>query len=190
MIENEKIASVYAEALLELAQEGSALQEIGDELKVVVDVLDKDLVIWSFFKSPLLIADEKLKILEKVIKPNVSSTLYNFLGVLATKKRLSALPEIYQSYVKLLDERLGRRRVEVIASTEVDSGLEKKISEALKSYLNAEVILDVNIDPEIIGGMVIRSEDLMIDTSVKSGLERMRRALFKRKLLGEEFYEN
>lgn len=190
MIDTEKIASVYAEALLELAQEGAALQDVGEELRVVVDVLRKDDAVWSFFRSPLLSSEEKVKIIEKVFKPSVTTTLYKFLGILAQKKRLNAIPEIYQSYIKLLDEKLGRRRVEVKTSMEVDSGLEKKIAAALKDYLKAEVVLDVNIDPDILGGMVIRSGDLMIDTSVRSGLERMKRALFKRKLLGEEFYEN
>lgn len=120
----------------------------------------------------------------------MSLTLYKFLGVLAKKKRLYTIPGIYQSYIRLLDEKLGRRRVEVKTSINVDSGLEKKIADALKDYLKAEVVLDVSIDPEIIGGMVIRSGDLMIDTSIKSGLERMKRTLFRRKILGEEFYEN
>lgn len=190
MVEFEKIGTVYAEALLELTREGSAQQSTEEELRELVTILKSDDTIWKFIASPLLVASEKQKVLEKVLKGKVSDLVYKFLGVLAEKRRLNVLPEIYKSYVALLDEELGRRRVRMYTATEPGADLQKEVVSVLKGYLDADVILEPHVDPELLGGIVIRTGDLMIDTSIKSGLEAMRKKLLQRNIIGEEFYEN
>lgn len=190
MIDSDKIANVYAQALLELARDGSALQDVGNELKAIVDIITADEKIWRFFHSPLLNPDEKFALLQKVFKDQINGTLYNFIGVLTHKRRLSALPDIYRVYVQLLDVELGQARVAIQTSVELAADLKEKLKKALEGRLGMTVILETELKPEILGGIVIRSKNLMIDTSVKTGLERMRRSLLKRKILGEEYYEN
>ena len=190
MIVTDKIASVYAQALLELARDGSALGEIDEELSTISTHLQQDAGVWAFFKSPLMSGDEKIKIFEKVLKNNINGILYNFIGVLARKRRLGELPAISIAFRALLDRELGRRRVSVQTALEPEQSLVESMKKTLSGYFGTDVVLELKVNPEIIGGLVIQSDDLLIDTSVKQGLENMRRALLKRKLVGEEYYEN
>ncbi len=190
MVVTDKVASVYAEALVELAREGSALDEVAEELGQVSDSLAGDAVIWKFFVSPLVKHENKLSILEKSVKPQVSKLVYGFLGTLAKRRRFEYLPAIVAVYTSLVDRELGRARVKVQTSTMLEDKQSDGLKESLSRILKKEIILEVTENPDLIGGMVIRSGDILIDTSVKSGLAELKRTLLSSKTLGEEYYEN
>lgn len=190
MVVTDKIAAVYAEALLELSREGKLQDEIKGELSAVADLISEDSVIWKFFRSPLMSADEKMRLIEKAFKSQVSSLLYNFIGVLASRQRLEYLPSISIAYESLVDKEMGRSRVTVETSVDIKPEQTEGLKEALKKLFHKEIILEMQENPDLIGGMVIRSGDFLIDTSVKTGLESLKQSLLKKKILGEEYYEN
>jgi len=186
----DKISKVYAAALIDIGREKNILVEIEDELSSVSSLIREDENVWKFFKSPVIHAVEKQAVLEKYLKNVVSPTMFNFLGVIAHRGRMEDLQEIATTYSHLLDEALGRKRIQVRSALALTQQQQDDIKSAMKSFLKTEIILEQTTDPDLIGGMIIRSGDLMIDTSVETSLIRMRKALLERRILGEGYYEN
>jgi len=190
MVAGDKIATVYAQSLVELAREGSALEGIAEEMDSVVGALTSDPKIWKFFKSPIVSGDNKLNILKKTIQPHVRPMIFHFLGVLAARMRFEHLPEINESFRLLLDRELGRRRFYITTAVTMEGALQTELTKALTAAFKAQAILELKVDPELIGGVVVESEDIMIDTSIKNNLEHIRRNMIKCNISGEGFYEN
>ncbi len=190
MIKDGKLASVYAEAVLDLARAANSREDIEQELHALNEAMHADQAVWKFFESPVVPVDDKVRVLEKTLKGQLSELLFNFLGVLARRKRMNHIPDIAQVYTMLLDEELKRRRVDLQVAAATDQALIDRIREALQSYLKSEVVLEVRENPELIGGLIVRSGDLLIDTSLRSGLNRIGASLRERKIIGEDYYEN
>ncbi len=186
----EKIATLYAAALIELAREGKFLEEMETELKQSVDIFIKEETVWKFFISPIIRADVKLKIISTVFKKEMRDVVYNFLGVLAARGRMKELPDIVKAYSELLDEELGRMHVSVESASPISEEQARELREVLTKYFKVDTILDIKENPELLGGLIIHSGDMMIDTSIENQLSRMKKILLERKILGEEFYEN
>jgi len=103
-----------------------------------------------------------------------------------------ALPisSIAQQYSKLLDEHLGRRHVYVYAPRELEEQERKELMDGLQAYLSRKIILETQVRPDLLGGVLIRSEDLVLDSSIKRRLQRLKHNLLERKIAGEDYYEN
>lgn len=185
-----KTAGVYAEALAELAGEAKLREATEEELLGVAQAVQADPAVWKFFQSPVLPVSESLQVIEKVFKGRVSDLLFRFLVVLAKRKRLGQIPGIAVAFTAIMDRELGRRRVSLTSAVALSEDERKRITEAMEVFLKAQVVLTVSEEPDLIGGLLIRSDDIMIDTSLRSGLRRIRTTLLNRKTIGEEFYED
>jgi len=186
----DKISHVYATALLEIAEAGSALENTVDELQTILAVLTANPIVWGFFGSPLFKPEQKLPVLEKVFKKAVSPLIYNFLGTLIIRRRLDHLPDIQKTFAELVDVKLGRSRVQVYTAVSLSDAQSAELKKTLEAYLKSTVILDTVSKPDLIGGMIIRSGDVVIDSSLRSALENMKHTLGKQKIFGEDYYEN
>ncbi|MCB1308303.1 MAG: ATP synthase F1 subunit delta [Leptospiraceae bacterium] len=189
MQQDGKIASVYTEAYVEL-WENARLDEAAEELKQVVSAVQSDELVWRFFQSPVLSPEDKINVLNSVIKPVVSETLYNFLGTLIKRRRFEYLPEIEQHFLRLVDDRLERRHVIVESAVALDDAQQEQLTKTLTERLKRSVVLVARVRPELIGGFLLRSEDLLIDTTLRNRLRRMRNQMTQRKIAGEAYYEN
>ncbi len=185
-----RTASVYAEALAELASEAGIREAVEEELLGVSAAVQADPAVWKFFRSPVLAVEARMAVIEKVFRGRVGELVYNFLRVLANRKRLDHLPAIASAYTQILDRALGRRRVELTTAVPLSETERSRIAEAMQIYLKATIVLSVKEDRELIGGLVIRSSDILIDTSLRSGLRRIRAALKRRRTIGGEYYED
>lgn len=190
MMVSDKISAVYARALLELASSESKVVEVEKEIHELLGMLLSDKNIWQFFKSPVVDYKEKKRILENTLKSKVSETVYNFLGVLAARRRFESFPEIVDAFSVLANDVLGRVNVEVRVAVKIDDGQVNSLKAELEKYLKKDVVMNYAVDESLIGGVVIRSGDLMVDTSIKNHLNKMRNVLLETKILGGEYYEN
>ncbi|MCB1165684.1 MAG: ATP synthase F1 subunit delta [Leptospiraceae bacterium] len=184
----EKIGNLYAEALLDLA--GDKAVDVEDELQSVNKALHQEPMVWKFFAAPVIEDGQKLELLKKVLKGNVSDLLYNFLGTLCAKERFHNLPEVVSAYSRILDHRMGRKTIILESAIELNEPVIDEIRNALKDYFKTEIVVEPRIKPSLLGGIVVRSDDLQIDTSLLSRLKRLETNLLTQKILGEEYYEN
>jgi F-type H+-transporting ATPase subunit delta len=187
---SDKVASVYAEALLGLAVEAKEAEATEEELLALNAALTADKNVWGFFRSPLIRSKVKMRVVDAQLKSQLGTLLYNFTGVVTGRGRLGSLPEIVSAYSGLLDKHLKRRRVDVQTAVPLDGSQVDALKAAIEKYTGQSVIMSVSEDAELLGGMKIRSGDLLIDSSKKSQLAGLRQSLMQRKILGEEYYEN
>src|SRR5262245_20365973 len=152
-IANRRLARVYAEALLNVAEKRGQTEAVGEELgELVQDVLLSHPEIEQLFASRAIRRTRKEPMLRDALAGKVSETLFNFILVLNERDRLELLRPVYLIYRDLLDERAKRVRVQVRTAAPLNDDEQRKLRETLQRALHQEPVLDVRVDPELLGG--------------------------------------
>jgi len=176
-----RIARVYTEALIAVADREQQVEEVGAELTAfVANVLAKDPKVEAFFTSPAITRKVREPILKAATTGNVAPLVAQFLHVLNRNNRLDLLPAIAAAYRDLLDKRAGRVRVLVRSAVALSADQQADIRKTLSETLHREPILDLRTDPDLLGGLVVQIGDKVYDTSVRSRLEALRNQLTSR----------
>lgn len=174
------IARRYARAIFELARAQGALEQVQGQLELVSGVLGPAEVLGKIFRNRLVPPEEKKALLIKVLADRVSSPVLAFLQVIIDKHRENYLPEIVAEFKSLADE--ARRILEVEVQTALP--LEKSDLEILQRDLEArlgwQVRMKTSVAPELLGGLILKVGDRVLDGSVKRRLETLRRQLVSR----------
>jgi F-type H+-transporting ATPase subunit delta len=175
-----RLAKVYAEALLAAALRQNAADATGEELsRFVSDVFDAAPRIESFFASPVVGKKAKSAALEKALPGNVSEVMRGLFTVLTRNGRLDLLRGIDQAYRQLLDARAGRIPVKVTSAVALSDTQRGSLVSTLTEILKQQPILNVRIDPDLLGGLVVQVGDRVFDTSVRTRLQSLRTRLLE-----------
>ena len=170
-----RLARVYAEALLASATHAQLADTIGEELRGVAEgVLKSNPKIVAFFDSAAISRSAKSPILANAFGEGTSPLFKNFLGVLNQNGRLGLLRDISATYHTLRDQQGNRVRVKVRTAAPLNDAQLASLTATLATTLKQEPILNVTIDPELLGGLVVQIGDRVYDTSVRSRLETLR----------------
>ena len=174
-----RIAGVYAEALLAaVLKEGASPDAVGDELgSFVSGVLGGNPTVAEYLASPAVGRNAKTVALDAALSGRASELLRGLLAVLARYGRLDLVPGVAAAYRRLLDDRAGRVRVRVTSAAELSDEQRRSLSGKLAEMLKKEPVLDVRVDPALLGGMIVQVGDRVIDTSVRSRLQTIRTLL-------------
>jgi F-type H+-transporting ATPase subunit delta len=174
------IARRYAKALIELAAEENAVESFQDEMQVFASVLDNNPESSAFFSSPASSMVEKNELLKVIIdRLSISGTVANFLFLLQEKNRLSQLQSIIAGYRSLADELSGTLRGTVTSALPLDDSQVKEIRAVLEKSTGKKVLLQVEHDSSLIGGVVTKIGDKIFDGSIKTQLDRIQDILQK-----------
>ena len=173
------VARNYADTLLTLAQRqgGGAPEAFGRALEEVAAVLRDEPRVRAFLESPSVDTDKKKQALSASFRGRVPETFLRFLLVVTDKGRERLFLQIAQAYQEMLDRMLGRVRAEVVLAEPADAATQLQIQSALERRLGKTVIPAFRVDPDIVGGIIIRVEDQIIDGSVRTRLADLRRRL-------------
>jgi len=170
----EEIAEVYARSLFEVAKEHDQLDEVHDELGQFADVLAKDRQLQVFFFSPYFSSVEKKDGVTKVIEDG-NEYFVRFLQLLAEKHRLPVLFRIRREFDNLWRKEQHLLEVSVTSAVELDEETVEGIGKRIEEQTGQRVELTSSVDPDLIGGIVIRVGNKVLDASVRNRLERLRR---------------
>jgi F-type H+-transporting ATPase subunit delta len=168
-------AVTYARSLLELAQERNIAEPIGQELDGIREVLETNPTFREFLKDPGIGAEERTGVVDRVLRARANPLLSNFLGVLGVHNRLGLLEEIATAYGDLLDELLGKIEVDVTVAQRLSPEELEQVRQRVSGALKKDAVVHQYVDESIIGGLVLRVGDKLIDASVRSQLETIRR---------------
>lgn len=171
------VARRYAKALFAFAEKQGAaqLEAYGRELAQVAGVLAEAPDATRFFKSPVFSAEEKKAVLGRLLeKVAVSPAMKNFCDLLADKGRLPHLPDIAFVYGKLLDEKQGVVRGRLVTAVPLAEGKQGEIKSRLQAQAGRRLELEYGVDPEILGGVVLRVGDKVLDASLRAQLEMLK----------------
>lgn len=176
MAEDSTIARPYALAAFKQAKQENNLTEWSDMIAFLAKVVS-DRQMKGVLSSPKVKREQLADLIIDIGSDVLSKTGANFVRVLAENKRLPYLPEIAEIYEVERAESEGRSQVEVHSAFELDEAQKNQISSTMSKRLGTEVSLSVKIDESLIGGVVIRAGDLVIDASLRGRMNRLANSL-------------
>jgi F-type H+-transporting ATPase subunit delta len=172
----EEIARVYAEALFDVATDKDKLEEIREQLAEFADALDDDRDLQVFFFSPYFSSQEKRDGLEKAVS-GADEEFLNFLSLLAEKHRMPAIFRIRQTFEELYAEATKKLEVNVTSAIELDKSVVEQVGKEIEKQTGRSVQLSSSVDEDVLGGLVLRVGNVVLDASLRSKLEKMRREI-------------
>ena len=170
----EEIASVYARSLFEVAQEQKKLDKIRDELGEFADALNESRELQVFLFSPYFSTREKSEGLDKAIS-GADETTVNFLKLLIEKHRTPVLFRVRAELDQLWEEENRLLPVTVTSAVELPKATVKQIGDRIAEQTDRKVDLSSKVDPDILGGIVVRVGNSVLDASIRNRLENFRK---------------
>lgn len=173
------IARNYAEALLVLAQRAADLDGWGQLLQGIADAVSRDPKLRAFMETPRVDTHAKMAILRKALADRAPSAFVRFIEAVVSHRRQMLIPEIATEYANLVDQAQNRVHADVTLAREADAPMRKLIAERLSKAFDKDVVPHFRVDPRVLGGMVVRVGDTVMDGSVQRKLRALRGQLIK-----------
>jgi F-type H+-transporting ATPase subunit delta len=176
-----RVARVYAEALLNVAEQRGEAEAIGQELQALVtDVFAKAPQIERALISPVVKRSAKVPVLAHAFKGKASDLLFNFLMVLNSKDRLILVRHVAAAYRNLLDERAKRVRVTVRSAVALTDEQAERLQQTIAQATGLNPVLMTRVEEDLLGGMIVQIGDNVFDSSVRTRIEAIRNQLLAR----------
>jgi F-type H+-transporting ATPase subunit delta len=170
----EELAQVYGRSLFQVALEQGKLDELREQLGQFADAVDKNHDLAVFFFSPYFSTKEKQDALERMLD-DADPTLTNFLKLLIENHRMPVIFRIRQEYERLWDEENKTLPVEITSAIALDEQTTASLGKTIGERAGRKVTLAARVDPDILGGIIIRVGNSILDASIRNRLEQLRR---------------
>jgi F-type H+-transporting ATPase subunit delta len=170
----EEIAQVYARSLFEVAQDQDKLDVVRDQIGEFADALGESRDLQTFFFSPYFSTEEKKQGLDTALD-GADETVQNFLGLLIENHRMPALFRIRRELDRMWQEVNQLLPVQVTSAVELDEAVTSRIGEEIGRQTGRKVELTTTVDPDVLGGIVLRVGNSILDASIRTRLERLRK---------------
>jgi len=172
----EQVAEVYARALFEVASERDVLDVVRDQLGQFSDVLSANHNLQTFFFSPYLSTEEKKEGLGRLIE-GADETFMSFLETLVERSRMPEIFHIRARYEEMWDAEMKLLPVEVTSAVELDESIVRDIGDRIGTQTGNKIELTSVVDPNILGGIVLRVGDFILDASIRNRLDQIRKEI-------------
>jgi F-type H+-transporting ATPase subunit delta len=170
----EEIASVYARSLFEAAQDAGNLDAVREQVGQVADAIDEDRDLQVFFFSPYLTTEEKKEGLRKAIS-DAEPIVLNFLELLVENHRMPALFRIRREFDRLWEDEHKLLPVQITSAVELDDEVKRQIVDRIAEQTGRTVESSSTVDPDILGGLVVRVGNTILDASIRYRLDQLRK---------------
>ena len=172
------LAGRYAAALLDLADEQKALDQVSGDLQTLRSMISESEDLRRMLHSPVITRDEQRRAMAAIMeKAGIGALTNRFVLVVANNHRLFALPAMIEAYLAELAHRRGEITAEVTAARSLSDAQQAALLETLRGTVGGKVQLDLKVDPALIGGLVVKVGSRMIDSSLRSKLKRLQLAM-------------
>ena len=171
------IAEHYALAMAELGEKHNLLDEFKSDLAAIEATLDENKELTMFLEHPSIPHTDKKDIADKIFGERISKYTLNLLKLLMDRNRISVYSSLVRHYNKILNKKRNITVAQVITAIEIDDETKQRIKNKLQSLFTQNIELESQVDPAIIGGMVIKISGRVIDGSIKTRLENMKKQL-------------
>ena len=173
-----KVARRYAKAIFSLGKEDGNFEQYGKELKEFSNLLEQNRELSIFLLSRLIPLESRQGVLKKVLeKVGFSEVTNRFLMLLLEKERMDQLDGIWRYYEKLMDEAMNIVRAEIITPMPLSDSQREKLENALATFTGKKVKSVIETDPSLIGGVVVKIGDMVLDGSIKAQLEGLKQSI-------------
>jgi F-type H+-transporting ATPase subunit delta len=170
----EEIAEVYSRALFEVAKDNDVLDRVHDELGEFADALDENRDLQVFLFSPYFSSDEKKEGVARIVS-DADERFVNFLQLLAERHRMPVIFRVRRGFDAMWAEENRLLPVTVTSAVELDEGLVREIGQRIEEQTGRRVELSSNVDPDVLGGLIVRVGNMVLDASIRNRLESLRK---------------
>ena len=172
------VAARYASALFDVARDAGAVDAVGSELDQFDRLVQESPDLARLIRNPIFTAEEQERAITAILsRAGMGGLTANFVRLVASKRRLFALPDMIRAYRRLVSDAKGIVQAQVVLAERPSDGVMNDIRAALRDVAKADVALDVRIDPSLIGGMIVKIGSRMVDASVRTNLNSTRLSL-------------
>lgn len=171
------IARNYAEALLALAGKAKDLDGWGGAISALADAMQRDARFANFLASPQVSAEQKNAVIGKALKGKLPGTFVAFVQKMVANRRQMLLPDVAVEYAALVDAQQGRVHAQVTVARDTSDSERAAIAKLLSDALGKTVVPHIHVNPSIIGGVVVKYGDTVMDGSVRKRLATLRSKL-------------
>ena len=173
-----RIAAPYARALFDFSIEKNIMHQITADFQNLDIFLSENNELTKYLNSPVVNQEAKREILSKTLKSQVNTETFKFLMVLVKRNRINLLNSVIKNYLELVYETASIKMIEVVTATTFSSSQKNSLIQKLKEITNArEIRLVVTVDPNLIGGFLIKTESKVIDFTIKNQLQQLAKHL-------------
>jgi len=170
---NPVISNRYAKALFLLAKKENLLQEISRESQSVIDFFSNQKMAMMLLKNPVVSKEKKINIFQKSFQGQLSNLMQSFIKLVIDKGRYRDLLSILDQYIEIYKKEMNIISLELVTTKKINDSLKQKINNKLGAQEN--VVFKETIDPKVLGGILIRLNDLQFDATVKNKLNNVRK---------------
>jgi F-type H+-transporting ATPase subunit delta len=172
------VAARYASALFEVAQEAGSIDAVAGDLERFDALVQGSPDLARLIRNPIFTAEEQERAIGAILsRLNVGPLTGNFIRLVASKRRLFALPDMIRAYRRLVSDAKGIVQAQVVVAERPSDAVMNDITAALREVAKAEVAVDVKVDPSLIGGLIVKIGSRMVDASVRTKLNSIRLSL-------------
>jgi F-type H+-transporting ATPase subunit delta len=173
-----KIAAPYARALFDFSVDKNIMHQITADFQNLEIFLDESTELTEYLNNPLVNQDAKRAVLTKTLESQVNSETFKFLMVLVRRDRINLLKSVITNYLELVYETASIKTIEVVTAVEFSNAQKNTLIQKLKELTNArEIKLAITVDPNLIGGFLIKTESKVIDFTIKNQLQQLAKHL-------------
>lgn len=183
-------ARVYATSLADIVQEAGTVEKTEEEISFIADLFREDMEFRMILTSPGLTRADRKSFVDKIFSGRVSESVVNFLKVLIDHGRETEFSDIHLAFRDACDDILNRSRVTVQTPVALDDSTRSNLVSSLEKKSNNTVILQEEIDESLLGGVVIKMGDLVVDGSLAKDLKALRENLLSSKVRSDAAYED
>jgi F-type H+-transporting ATPase subunit delta len=177
-VKNTLIARRYAKALFAVGKEEAAFDDYSSTLNAMAELYSTTPEVPDALTNPLYPLEVREKVMEEIIKSmGASAVMANFFKLLVQKRRANILPDVAEVFQAMVDEDRNMCQGTVVTATELSPELSEKVKATLEKITGKQVALATGVDPSIIGGIVAKVGDLVLDGSIKSQLAGLKESI-------------
>ena len=172
------MAERYAGSLFDLALEAKSVEKVEKTLGEVEDLINANADLKRLIESPVFSADDQFRAIDAIaIKARIEGLVGNFLRVVARNRRLFAVPSMIAAYRRVAAAHRGEVAAEVTSAHELTAEQMRELNASLKEVAGKDVAIKLNVDPAILGGLIVKIGSRQIDTSLRTKLNSLKLAL-------------
>lgn len=171
-------AARYARALFEAALEAGVAEKVASELESFSRLVESVPALGETLHTPALPVSVRRRVLLEILdRAGAERLTRNFLGLVVDRNRINLLPEMVRAYLDVLDEHMGVVSVEVMAASELEPEEQERLRRRLERLTERRVKMQIAVDPELIGGLVVKINSTVYDGSIKRQLQEFKRRI-------------
>jgi F-type H+-transporting ATPase subunit delta len=169
----------YAKAFFTLAKEKNMLDQLKTDIQGIFDICNQSADFIHLIESPVVTTTKKSELISKIFKSQINNLTLNFLLLIISNKREIHIPGICRNFLDLTRKDQNIKSAVMITATKINSGTVEKIKTLIEKELATSIELTCNVQPEIVGGLILRIDDKQYDSSVNTQLKKIKQALLE-----------